>query len=502
MEQFIKFRLQADTLSLDEYRCFICNVLNESNLQEFSSMIFNHLHQKWKKQTEEQPSNGLQIHQINHEISSIVSQRQMNETEADSEDATNDKSPQPEPTQTNIHHQTDVVIQEIASYLPFKSYSNFQSCCRSIFYAANTPSTLYELDGNMNFADCINTENEYQIKRFMKQFERVQRLTVDPNVKYVQLVQFRNLKHLILSSVDAIEPYLSNDTFNWNEIRTLDISGNLNNTLEIIKRCQNLSTLILDEIDDNQNQLAELVGSMLNLQCLVLAPNAAVDARVLLKNLCNTLQSLTLFPSLCNIDGMTFHNLVELQLLLPTPNDIILIVKSTKHLKRLILMYPECSSVDFSPCFRTIFELDTLEYCCLTCSHESFLALTRLVETTFHQKRDALKLKLNVTSYQGQPTPDDIHVATLRIFNTLHTWCARDFMVVVEICARNNDECKELTALNRWLNDISKTDSVHTDKIVREGKQTFIISNKGSSFNGYTERLLAPDWHRGSKKLF
>eukprot|EP01083_Nonionella_stella_P199376 731159_1 len=499
MEQFIKFRLQADTLSLDEYRCFICNVLNESNLQEFSSMIFNHLHQKWKKQTEEQPSNGLQIHQINHEISSIVSQRQMNETEADSEDATNDKSPQPEPTQTNIHHQTDVVIQEIASYLPFKSYSNFQSCCRSIFYAANTPSTLYELDGSMDFADCINTENTYQVKAFMKRFERVQRLIVDRNVKYVQLVQFRYLKHLILRSTDDIEPYVSNNVFNWNGIRILSIKGNLDNALEIIKRCKNLSTLILDEIDDNQNQLADLVGSMLHLQCVILG--AFVDARVMLKNLCNKVQSLTLFSPLCNIygmSGMTLHNLVELQLLLPTPNDIILIVKSTKHLKRLILMYPECSSVDFSPCFRTIFELDTLEYCCLTCSHESFLALTHLVETAFHQKRDTLKLKLVVVPSEGHPTPDEIHVATLRMFNTLHTWCSRDFMLLVEIC----DDCKELTALNRWLNDISKTDSVHTDKIVREGKQTFIISNKGSSFNGYTERLLAPDWHRGSKKLF
>eukprot|EP01083_Nonionella_stella_P065774 172614_1 len=130
MEQFIKFRLQADTLSLDEYRRFICNVLDDSNLQEFSSMIFGHFHQKWKKQTEEQPSNGLQMHHINHEISNIVSQRQMNETETDSEDdATNDKSPQP--IRTDINHLTDVLIQKIASYLPFKSYSKFQSCCRS-----------------------------------------------------------------------------------------------------------------------------------------------------------------------------------------------------------------------------------------------------------------------------------------------------------------------------------------------------------------------------------
>eukprot|EP01083_Nonionella_stella_P130558 396227_1 len=144
MEQFIKFRLQAETLSLDEYRTLLCNVLDESNVEEFSRMIFNHFYHKWQKQTEKQPSTGLQMHQINHEISNIVSQRPMNNKETDSEDDHDDvqetNNNLPQPIQTNINDLTDVLIQEIASYLPFKSYSNFQSCCRSIFYAANTPS--------------------------------------------------------------------------------------------------------------------------------------------------------------------------------------------------------------------------------------------------------------------------------------------------------------------------------------------------------------------------
>eukprot|EP01083_Nonionella_stella_P199378 731164_1 len=157
MEQFIKFRIQVDTLSLDEYRRFVWNVLDENNIQEFSSMIFKHLHQKWNKQTEEQPSNGLQIHQINHEISNIVSQRQITDTETALTDSPDDEiTTSPQPIQTDINHLTDVLIQEISSYLPFKSYSNFQSCCRSIFYAANTPSTLYELDGTIDIEKHVN----------------------------------------------------------------------------------------------------------------------------------------------------------------------------------------------------------------------------------------------------------------------------------------------------------------------------------------------------------
>eukprot|EP01083_Nonionella_stella_P175237 609713_1 len=425
MEQLIKFRIQADTLSLDEYRSLLCNVLNESTMPEFSCMIFNHLHQKWKNQTQ----NGLQINTINHAISNIVSQRQMNDTETDSEDGeTVDKSSQP--IQTDINHLTDVLIQEIASYLPFKSYSNFQSCCRSIFHAANTPSTLYALDDNIDLDACINTENEHQIKSFMKRFERVQRLAIGvtaKNEKYIHLIhaQFKNVKHLKLYYIDNIESYV----FNWNEFRILHIAGKINDVLTITKRCKNLSTLVLDWIQDEQNQLAELVGSRCNLQCLVLRCEAIVDTRVMLKKISNSLRSFSARLSLHNTDGMAFHNLVELYLIYPTPQGITSMLQATKNLKRLTLfMHPQRSSAGFASCFRKILELRTLEYFCFRCGRELLLQYTRLIETSFHQKRDTLKLKLIVCTGIDEPTSDDIHGATLRILNTLYTWCTRDFM--------------------------------------------------------------------------
>eukprot|EP01083_Nonionella_stella_P253615 872494_1 len=77
MEQLIRFRLLTSTLSVDEYRSLLCNVLDDTNMNEFSSMIFHHFHVKLTKQNAEQTqtSNELQMSSINQEISRIISQR-------------------------------------------------------------------------------------------------------------------------------------------------------------------------------------------------------------------------------------------------------------------------------------------------------------------------------------------------------------------------------------------------------------------------------------------
>eukprot|EP01083_Nonionella_stella_P253616 872496_1 len=80
MEQLVRFRLLSSTLSLDEYRSLLCNVLHDTNMDEISSMIFNHFLTKLRKQNAEQTSNELQMSSINQEISSIISQRKSKQT--------------------------------------------------------------------------------------------------------------------------------------------------------------------------------------------------------------------------------------------------------------------------------------------------------------------------------------------------------------------------------------------------------------------------------------
>eukprot|EP01083_Nonionella_stella_P145852 457946_1 len=501
MEQLIKFRMQASTLSLDEYRTFLCNVLDESTMSEFSCMIFNHLHQK-SKQSEPSPSSGLQINKINHEISSIVSQRQLNDTESDSEGAETDDNASE--AKTNINHITDVLIQEIASFLPFKSYSNFQSCNRSIFYATNTPSTLYELDDVVDIEACVGTDNNTKLKAFMKRFERIQKLTIDENnEEYIPLIQYRNLKHLYLCTPNDIEPYLAKNTINWSEIQTLYFdTADTDTELEILKRCKNLRTLIIEDCGsiEMSDQLADL-DCLSNLQCFGLISCDIIDTRIVLKNISNTLLSLVIQPRVHNVDGLTFHHLIELHLIMPLPNNIMTIIKNTKHLKRLgITMNRRAKFTDFALAFRRIFELKTLEYCSIIVIETSDAILRELaclIETSFHNRRDRLKLKLNFALYNVSLEQNAIHRTVLRIFNTLCNWCKKDFMLLVEL--GHVHQSKELPALNQWLNDISSTFAVHADKrnykhSRRWTKQRIVISNKCNIFDGYEERLIVPSW--------
>eukprot|EP01083_Nonionella_stella_P010886 30976_1 len=88
-------------------------------MEEFSCMIFNHLYQTFTKQTK-RPTlyhlDGLHVDHTNHEMSNIISERESKRVEID------DTPDKPSPP-LNISDLTDVLVQQIASFLPFKSYT-------------------------------------------------------------------------------------------------------------------------------------------------------------------------------------------------------------------------------------------------------------------------------------------------------------------------------------------------------------------------------------------
>eukprot|EP01083_Nonionella_stella_P283027 963247_1 len=256
MEQLVRVRMLSSKLSLDEYRALLSTVLDENNMEEFSSMIFNRCLKQLKTPD---GRNGLEIDSINQEITDIISRRKSNRT---SDDAADDETDNESYQSLNIIDCGDNLIQEIAAYLPFKSYSNFQSCCRSTFYAANSPSSLYELDWEVDLHSvlkkCFNTDNTHQIQLFMKRFERVRKLSIWWNNKqYIPLVRFRNLKHLQIqtAAADDTEKYLSENIFSWDTVTHLRLcyeyqhhdQRQANHKLEIIKRCKNLRDLSIED---------------------------------------------------------------------------------------------------------------------------------------------------------------------------------------------------------------------------------------------------------------
>eukprot|EP01083_Nonionella_stella_P062558 162668_1 len=510
MEKLIQFRLLSSKLSLDEYRTAICNVVNDSNMEEFSCMIFNHFYQKLRKPDAEQILNELQINTINQEITNIISQRKLNQSAQLQHDETDDdesESHQP----LNITDCADTLIQEIASFLSFRSYSHFECCCRSIFYAANSPCALYELPTTMNIQKYVNTEkrSDHEIQLRMKRFERVKVLTVThQNNRYIALAQFRNVKHLDIEhrpSCSQVEQYLSNNTFNLETVTHLAVCSSA--SLEIIKRCTDLRILKLggrygfyhnsprDDDDDDTSQLSQQLANLKclsKLQGLVWGSGVRMDPRIVLKNICNTLQSLSIDQSIQgdkhDMEGLTFDGLVELCLITPSSTNILPIIEKTKRLERLRLRLlwdesgePETES-SYALAFGKIFELNTLQYLYIEYdNHTEISQLVLWIESSFHTKRNILKLEIVTDQYNPVA---EIHKAMRTIWNALSTWCTSHFMLIWSFnTPQNVTNDNELPALNQWLDIISNTFSVDrvTDIINNDNylyDKKIIISNK------------------------
>eukprot|EP01083_Nonionella_stella_P056226 148187_1 len=507
MEELVQFRLLSSRLSVDEYCTVLSNVVNETNMTEFSSMIFNHFYQKLRKQNVEDTSDsaGLRMDTINREIYNVISQRNSNENsidvcDKDSDDETESVSSEP----LQITYFTDVIIQEIASYLPFKSYSKFQSCNRSIFVAINTQPTLQELEMDVSIKDCIhNDDNSYQIAAFMKRFARIQKLTIGyHNRKYIPFIKFHHLKQLDLNATKKeLAGFLSKNTFNWDSIDKLHVGGKY--ALEIIRRCKNLTTLhIYNCRDDYHNtiskQLADL-ACVQRLQCLVLERgNDNIDTRIVLRKTGNTLQSLAIHPASHKLDGITFDSLVELRLgYVSSPNDIASIIKQTKQLRRIgigaflcftcALTGPKCS--DFTMDFEQLFGLDTLQYCYMQSDVSYLSGIVKLIETSLKQvkkQREILKLELDfggsmyTLGDMGKELDLGLVVDTSMIhqinnvMNALQSWY-RHFMLILVF------EVEELQAVSQWLDSLLNTFSeVYSHQA---GEVKVIISNNCSAFS-------------------
>eukprot|EP01083_Nonionella_stella_P216425 777957_1 len=490
MEKLIQFRLLSSTLCLDEYRTLLSNVLDENNMEEFSSMIFNYFHTKMRKQTMEQASDAIEIDTMNQEITRIISQRNPNEF---GDDVQTVVPHDPDQQDTKLHEAlsnawfTDGIIQKIASFLPFKSYSKFQCCCRSIFYAANNPSSLYELDPCL-LEKCINTDNERQIQLFMKRFERIRKLLVTQHVgQYIRLAKFNNLTHLRLNPTkDDAVVYLSQNTFNWDSIEYLHMTCGCdrNYSFEVIKRCTNVRTLVIHDFYyyDMSKQFADL--EWFNLQCLHLTIMTRLDLTIMLKNISNNLQSLTIWPMIGHKPkGLSFSNLVELELHGAAANDIISIVATATQLTHLKLFrhLMHCLAfADYSSAFEKIFEIRSLEYCYIECCQSpeeecaDLLRLMKCIGSSFHKKRDVLKLEIDAS--QHHMSPNEIYETVVTICNTLYDWHTMAYTLILTLDAFiYQREIDELTvSLKQWVDKLENRTvihSLHNTKV--------IISNKG-----------------------
>eukprot|EP01083_Nonionella_stella_P273515 927836_1 len=180
-----------------------------------------------------------------------------------------------------------------------------------------------------------------------------------------------------------------------------------------------------------------------------------MDPYIVLKNICNNLQSLSIDSmrdDKHDMEGLTFNNLVELCLLTPSSENMLSIIEKTKCLKRLRVEYLRNESdtaeteSSHALAFGKIFELDTLQYFYFEFDGEDaeISQLVRWIESSFLTKRDIFKLE--IASFDYHPV-GEIHNAMRTIWNVLSTWCTSHCMLIWSFQTQESndiyDECQQ-----------------------------------------------------------
>eukprot|EP01083_Nonionella_stella_P118014 352158_1 len=498
MDKFIRFRMQADTLSVDEYRSFLSNIINESNMNEFSSMIFKHLIQKTNPKgmqidtinegissiisqrnvANDDMEKGSQIDTINEGISSIISQRNVanDDMEKGSQidtinegisssisqpNVVNDDTEKDSDTDNNEIQSLDLfpdsLIQEIGSFLPFKCYSNFQCTSRSIFYAANNPFAIQQLD-NVDLQECFHLSHVHGLESYMQRFQRVRKLIIGAkNYLFIPVIKFKNVEQLTFDRS-------CNDTsvngnilkLDWRQIRflTLDFAAfDISDYFLATKCLSNVQHLVLGSVGFEPNNFLKYIGNQL-------------------KSL-----SMDMYAVDYSFDGVTFHELEELEIFDSLEIEVTSILKVTKCLKRLTIydINEDCFTQNG---FEQIFALDLLEYVYVYWTGNDILDLVQCIEAGFHKKRDNLILEIKYWNDHFHVfTGDKLQETVVRLSNTLQFWHTSKFMLRFSFKFGREKE-NEMEPLNLWLGNISNM--FYVNKVLSDcGEQnTIIIANK------------------------
>eukprot|EP01084_Bolivina_argentea_P069786 126908_1 len=208
MEELIKFRQFADKMSQDEFESIMPKITQILGKEELISLLFNHFQDNINNFNNE--TTRAKLTKINQQISNntcIISLGELPQI---------DKIP-------------EAVINNIASYLDIRSYSQFERCNRTIFIAARSPYQPYTDKFRWSIIHYVRycTKNNIKIKK--NKFSRMQYLRYPLFAECIRHLSFDKLRELKIdfTSIDDFNAYQSSYSTNINltSLRTLSIKG-------------------------------------------------------------------------------------------------------------------------------------------------------------------------------------------------------------------------------------------------------------------------------------
>eukprot|EP01083_Nonionella_stella_P090395 252551_1 len=483
LNQAIEFQHLISQLT-DLERIQFLSTLIHSHVDTVLSSLFQHL---------VNPNQINKVNEFNQSISAIIQSRK--------------EKPKPL-CMRNIKLQQfpRAIIGYTASFLNQWDYIHFSVSMRnrSIYLGCNTPNSLQELElRNARSVDYSHIR--------LNAFPSTITLGIDPikanDLELFGEPVFPKVNTLRLNAHGGsswVQDFLDMNIVNYDTVTRLECHEfgsegpemELDVLLNLLKQFPNLKHLALDTVyleePDTEDDIAtlcdlcpDIIGLHLNDICF--------EINDLIPRLSPKLKYLTLYDlrNLVNLHTATFDELEEVCITMPTHQNVINVLKSSLHLKKICLMGLDffMNPEQIKDTMKNVMQCPHVTCMQFEIRHKNFICMMEGIDDGLYvieaKQRKELKIEifiLNSATNDGGHTTERFVLAVERVVKQLEMSAIKDFMFVFQFIGKY----EQMKAVFRHLRDASSV-SGSTETFELEDK--FAIYNKNCRINGFADTI-------------
>lgn len=544
MEQLIKLRHSLDKLDHSEWIQFKNTWISMLDRDVISSSIYHY----FKYNQENISSNNMRqqynLETVYESVTNILKSRNsksrsnsqslsQSKSRSQSLSASSTASSESDENYLVLNKLPFAIIGDIASYLKFQDYTNFEKVCRQTYISCNNPSTLYQLD---LISICTQKPINYLVNSLDYNIRNKYSLIEELNVSVKYLTEYmkniRNeskysnkLKSLRLFncySMNTLNEFIENNNLiNYQSITNLtcDYFVNVITALGVrivqhfdsyqfysfLKRFNQLNTLRLvnvyttDTHNDDDHIISELFPNLTHFSVMH-SESILINRIITLYG--HQLQQLQIFNedmnnNIISIPNQGFPNLESLSFAPPPIHYIYRMLDKVKKLKRIgiALNYNQnMSSLDFEALIVTLIKTQPLlEYLGFDIKIDQLPNYMNALRTALSQTWNIHKRKLKIGIHVHDCNVSIIKYAQLymtQIMNKLKRSNIENYMLFMKWFHTENyedqNEQQSIVDLNKMLRTLNLNYSAFYElRNENPRNQLFVISNNDCTINGF-----------------
>ena len=224
MNDVIKFRLLADSLSDNEFNVFLSKLFNKFNKRQLILTSLFHLFNAQNRENQKKQTSNDQLLVTTDIISSIVKSRKMNDKQRSTSIATEQNKTLIPISITNLPSD---IIGFCASFLEFDDYNSFQRCSRQIFIGCNDPNTISCIDNSKAINKLLESQQLTRAK-----YPKLNHVAINISTKFIphtpissNITSVALINRYRASGPAPLRPLLNSKMFHFDKIRKLRLAN-------------------------------------------------------------------------------------------------------------------------------------------------------------------------------------------------------------------------------------------------------------------------------------